>query len=175
MPQGNRTFLIISPDCYRILLTLRAMPATLHHKPLDRVRPAAIHSPSMAKWLQSAGKMLLVMTLVVSMGGHFAFLQAIAWGNMLVNYSSQSSFSEAVGKTFDGEHPCELCKVVKKTKSEEEKKPLLKAEMKMDIALPSPIHLSFPKGTDVVPVITRHTATFSTVYLGVPLQPPRAA
>jgi hypothetical protein len=43
---------------------------------------------------------------------------------------------EAAKKTFDGEHPCALCKVVKESKSQEERKPLAKSEMKLDVVLP---------------------------------------
>lgn len=84
----------------------------------------------MSQWVIRASQYLLIGTLLVSMGGHLALLQTVAWGNMLVEFSSKGSFSEAMDKTFDGEHPCHLCKVVKKSKSEGEKKPLLKAEMK---------------------------------------------
>lgn len=129
----------------------------------------------MSKWLQSAGKMLLVGTLLVSMGGHFALLQTIAWGNMLVSFSGQASFSEAVGKTFDGEHPCQLCKVVKKSKSEEQNKPLLKADMKMEIALPGEVKVPFPASTDVVMQAVVYCESFTEVYEAVPMQPPRAA
>jgi hypothetical protein len=129
----------------------------------------------MPKWLQSAGKMLLVATLIVSMGGHLALVQTVAWGTMLMNFSSESSFSEAVGKTFDGEHPCELCKVVKKSKESEEKKPVLKTEMKMEIALPAPVKVPFPRSTEAVFLTCGFTADFAEVYLAVPMQPPRAA
>lgn len=108
------------------------------------------------------------------MGGHWALLQTIAWGNMLVDFSSQSSISEAVGKTFDGEHPCALCKVVKKSKSEEEKKPLLKSEMKMEVILPAPVRVPFPRGTAVVFRVTEYSGTFEEVCLAVPTRPPRA-
>ena len=109
------------------------------------------------------------------MGGHWALLQTIAWGHMLVDFSSQSSISEAVGKTFDGEHPCALCKVVKKSKSEEEKKPLLKSEMKMEVILPAPVRVPFPRGTVVVFRVTEYCGTFEEICLAVPTQPPRAA
>lgn len=109
------------------------------------------------------------------MGGHLALLQTIAWGNMLVDFSSRSSLSEAVEKTFDGEHPCALCKVVRKSKSEEEKKPLLKSEMKMEVILPAPVKLPFPRSTELEFRVTEYSGAFAEVCLAVPLQPPRAA
>ncbi|MEO5913651.1 MAG: hypothetical protein ABIS50_05430 [Luteolibacter sp.] len=129
----------------------------------------------MSKWMRQLGQWLLIGMLLVSMGGHLALLQTIAWGNMLVDFSSKASLSEAMEKTFDGEHPCPLCKVVKKTKSEDEKKPMLKSEMKMEVALPVPVKVPFPRSTDLVFRVTEYSGTFSEVYLAVPMQPPRAA
>ncbi|MEO6478619.1 MAG: hypothetical protein ABIQ96_26095 [Luteolibacter sp.] len=125
--------------------------------------------------MRQLGQWLLIGMLLVSMGGHLALLQTIAWGNMLVDFSSKASLSEAMEKTFDGEHPCPLCKVVKKTKSEDEKKPMLKSEMKMEVALPVPVKVPFPRSTDLVFRVTEYSGTFSEVYLAVPMQPPRAA
>ncbi len=113
------------------------------------------------------------MTLIVSMGGHLALLQTLAWGNMLVEFSSSSSLSDAVGKTFDGEHPCELCQVVKKSKGEREKKPVLKSEMKLDVALPVPVDELRPHFLEVVFRVTEYAGTFASVYLVVPVRPPR--
>ncbi len=129
--------------------------------------------PAMSKWALRASQYLLVGILLVSMGGHLALLQTVAWGNMLVNFSSSSSLSEAVGKTFDGEHPCELCKVVTKSKSQDEKKPLLKSEMKMEVALP--VKVPFPRFSEVAFRVTEYAGTFAEVYLALPMQPPRAA
>ena len=125
--------------------------------------------------LLRASRYLLIVTWLVSMGGHLAMLQAVAWSNMLVDFTSKGSFSEAVNKTFDGEHPCAMCKAVKKSKSEEDKKPLLKSEMKMEVALPVPVKVPFPRSTELVFSVTGYTVTFSEVHLAVPMQPPRAA
>lgn len=127
----------------------------------------------MSKWALRAGQYLLVGILLVSMGGHLALLQTIAWGNMLVEFSSNSSLTEAVGKTFDGEHPCELCKVVKKSKDSEDKKPLLKSEMKLEVALPIPVQVPQPSYDEVVFRVTEYAGTFDAVYQTVPIQPPR--
>jgi len=59
--------------------------------------------------------------LVLSLGLHWAFLQTVAWTGMIVTYSRDASFKEAVTKTFDGEHPCPFCKVIKKGRAEEKK------------------------------------------------------
>ncbi|MCO5053617.1 MAG: hypothetical protein M9920_15160 [Verrucomicrobiae bacterium] len=46
------------------------------------------------------------------MGAHWALLQPIAWVGMMISYSRDASFTEAVSKTFDGKHPCALCEVI---------------------------------------------------------------
>jgi hypothetical protein len=127
----------------------------------------------MSKWALRAGQYLLIATLLVSMGGHLALLQTIAWGNMLVEFSSETSLSAAMDKTFDGEHPCPLCKVVKNSKDESEKKPLLKAQMKMEIALPTPVKVPSPRFSELTFRVTEYSGTFAEVHLAVPMQPPR--
>ena len=54
----------------------------------------------------------LVLTLSLSLGAHWALLQPVAWVGMVITYSRDASLAEAVSKTFDGQHPCALCKVI---------------------------------------------------------------
>lgn len=115
------------------------------------------------------------MTLIVSMGGHLVLFQTIAWGNMLVNFSSQGSLAEAVQKTFDGQHPCELCKAVKKTKENDDKKPLVQTKMKLEITLPVGVKLPMPRSKEVAFRVTEYRGGFVEIHLAVPTQPPRTA
>ena len=66
-------------------------------------------------------KLLLVATLTCSLGLHWALLQSVAWVNMAVHFSRSSPLTEALVKTFDGKHPCSLCKHISKSKSTEKK------------------------------------------------------
>ena len=51
--------------------------------------------------------------LVVIGGGHWAALQTVAWAQMIVDYTRDSgSLRQGVAQTFDGEHPCELCRQI---------------------------------------------------------------
>lgn len=110
---------------------------------------------------------------MVSMGGHLVLLQTIAWGSMIFSYSDKAPFSEAVEKTFDGEHPCELCKLVKETKREEEKKPVTLAMKKQDVVLASMIMAPVPRGTDLVPASTPYERWAPEECAEVLLRPPR--
>jgi len=129
----------------------------------------------MSKRVRCAIHWMLIGTLFVSLGGHLALLQTFAWGNMLVSFSRSDSIAEATKKTFDGDHPCSMCKVVKESKKQEEKKPVLKADSKMEVALPVPVRLKTLLGVPMVIPVPGYYVHGCEVCLGVLMQPPRAA
>ena len=55
--------------------------------------------------------MILGMT-----GAHWLMLQSVAWTNMVIDYSRTSSLKTAIEQTFDGQHPCKLCKLIQKAR-----------------------------------------------------------
>lgn len=59
-------------------------------------------------------RLLLILVTVFSIGLHCAVVQMVGWVSMTVKYSKSNSLSEALVMTFDGSHPCELCKFVEK-------------------------------------------------------------
>ena len=87
--------------------------------------------------MRGALRVVTMSMLVLSLGLHWAFLQTVAWAGMLVTYSREASIAEAVAKTFDGEHPCALCKVIKKGRTEErnQEQQQVKPEFKLDLSL----------------------------------------
>ncbi len=74
----------------------------------------------------------VILALVYSIGVHWFFLQSIAWVGMVVNYSQGSSLTVAVRKTFDGRHPCSLCKAIQRGKNAEKQKQIVTNELKFD-------------------------------------------
>ena len=66
-------------------------------------------------------KWFVVAALILTLGGHWAILQTAAWVGMTINYSQNGSLSAALTKTFDGKHPCKLCKMVSEAKKSESK------------------------------------------------------
>ena len=54
-----------------------------------------------------------------------------------MNYVQRFPLQEALVKTFDGKHPCKLCKVVQAGKSAEKKPDVQKIETKLDFFLVS--------------------------------------
>src|SRR6266700_2279611 len=83
--------------------------------------------------LRRLGHWLIVGALVLSIGAHWAILQSVAWVSMAVNFSQHSLIKEALVKTFDGRHPCKICKAVQEGKTSERKsespKPVTKLEL----------------------------------------------
>lgn len=44
-------------------------------------------------------------------------LQAVAWVRMAIAYSQTEGIGAGIKKTFDGEHPCPICKAIAKKTS----------------------------------------------------------
>ena len=77
-------------------------------------------------------QVLIVFSLVLAIGGHWALLQSIAWIGMLAKFSQTNSVSEAWVKTFDGKHPCKLCIAVQEGKKSEQEQESVRVERKLD-------------------------------------------
>jgi hypothetical protein len=67
------------------------------------------------------GHTLIIVSLLCATGTHWAMLQSVAWTTMLAENLHDSSFAEAIGKTFDGQHPCCLCKKIAAGKRSDKK------------------------------------------------------
>lgn len=52
------------------------------------------------------------LLLVLLIGGHWGMLQVVAWTGMLIDYSRDNTFVEAIGMTFSGEYRCSICQQV---------------------------------------------------------------
>ena len=78
---------------------------------------------------------LAVLTLTFVLGGHWAILQSVAWMTMVAGYSQTDPLKNALVKTFDGKHPCPICKFVAKGKKSEQKHETQKLLTKLDFIL----------------------------------------
>ena len=63
---------------------------------------------------------------------------------MLYKFSAQSTIGEAVSQTFSGEHPCQLCKLVRAGKNAEKTQELVKLETKFDFSVVAATSWFFP-------------------------------
>ena len=115
-------------------------------------------------------KGVLVLALCVTLGFHWALLQSVAWVGMIVNYSRQSSLRVAVCKTFDGQHPCALCKLVKAGKQDERKPEARQDTTKLDLFAERAEAFEFPSFIERSFVSPLSVSTRSE---SPPLPPPR--
>ncbi|MFO1512160.1 MAG: hypothetical protein U1F83_04475 [Verrucomicrobiota bacterium] len=67
------------------------------------------------------GNILMLVALLTAIGGHWALFQTVAWTNMLAENLRTESLGAALANTFDGEHPCSMCKVISQGKKSEKK------------------------------------------------------
>lgn len=94
---------------------------------------------------------LLISALVVSLGTPWALLQSVAWFSMLVRYSQETTFLQAMVMTFDGKHPCKLCHLVQQGSAEDRahQKKMAKHDESIQLGLPpvsfSLFHPSMPR------------------------------
>jgi hypothetical protein len=82
--------------------------------------------------LARPAKILVVIALVLTTGLHWAVLQTVAWGAMLANNLRSESLTCAVSQTFDGAHPCCLCKAIAAAKQSQKKSDAVAATFKME-------------------------------------------
>ena len=78
--------------------------------------------------------MVMTLSLFMALGGPLALLQGVAWVTMVHDFSKSGSLSQAVEKTFDGQHPCPLCQKLSKARAAEEKAPVtVKIDKKAEV------------------------------------------
>lgn len=82
--------------------------------------------------LLKLGKVLIVFSLVATLSAHWALLQTVAWTSMLADNLESCSFHDAVVRTFDGQHPCPLCKAIAAAKKSEQKNQATFGQQKLD-------------------------------------------
>jgi len=115
----------------------------------------------------------MAVVLACSVGLHWAFLQSVAWTTMLVDNLSTTSLSVALERTFDGKHPCPLCKAIAKGRKSEKKSDRLLSLKKFEALNQAPaMHVSPPAS---FPRIATQDAFLTAIAHAPPKPPPRAA
>lgn len=125
--------------------------------------------------VRRCGTWFVLLALVVTTGAHWAVLQLTAWSGMLVEFAQQGSLRDAVTKTFDGRHPCRLCRVVREGRAEERDRTPPSTWSKLDL-LPFPPAASMTLAPQGEPLAIRRLQEFpGTRQDSPPVPPPRAA
>ena len=105
-------------------------------------------------------------------GGHWAVLQTVAWTTMLAGSVGTDSFATAVRNTFDGKHPCCLCKQIAASK-QSEKKSEFTVQFKPPEFLPAAPRFVFAAPSSFL-VLTAAGDFLRSVCRTPPTPPPRA-
>lgn len=74
----------------------------------------------------------MIVALLTATGMHWLALQSAAWTAMLARNLQTASFAQALNRTFDGKHPCSLCKQISKDKQTEKKSELQTEQRKLE-------------------------------------------
>jgi hypothetical protein len=69
------------------------------------------------------GMPLVCLTFFALSGGHWALFQAIAWAQMIRDYSRTATIVEAIDRTFNGRSPCGMCTKISEERQKEKSTP----------------------------------------------------
>lgn len=112
---------------------------------------------------------MVIAALVATTGAHWMLLQSVAWTTMLADNLHSASLHVALVKTFDGKHPCCLCKAIAAGKQSEQKKEFTTQLQKLEFP---PVKENFvliaPSQFQLVP----QTNTFAEALAQKPPTPP---
>lgn len=74
----------------------------------------------------------MLVAMLATTGAHWALLQSVAWTEMLTQNLHSSSIQTAIQKTFDGKHPCAMCKAVATGQKSEKKSEFASQSQKLE-------------------------------------------
>jgi len=118
-------------------------------------------------------QIILVFAVFCMANGSDFIAQGFAWGTMIIDYSSHDTVVEAVLKTFDGNHPCKICKKVDEQQHSQTKRMMEAGLRKLDLCCATPDLLILPDlGGTTFPAFEAKTLPMSAE---PPFQPPRLA
>jgi hypothetical protein len=131
--------------------------------------------PTQGRLFKTIGNIACVLAMLAMLGGHWAVLQSLAWARMLGQYAREGTLASALVKTFDGQHPCQLCLSIKHGQQQEQTQdknlPLIKLGELPDLLCdyrPTPVPLPILEATDPIPFVPRGHRDF----IDSPLTPP---
>lgn len=97
------------------------------------------------KFTSNIGHAAAALAIFVVAGGHWGAMQTVAWAGMLWSYTqAEGSLLSGVKKTFDGDHPCKMCKSIKAAKEKERAVPVTLVALKKIESLPAPVCAALP-------------------------------
>jgi hypothetical protein len=82
--------------------------------------------------MQRLARTFVLLTVVLTIGLHWAVLQSVAWAGMFATYSQENSISQSIAKTFSGEDPCRICNLVQEGRNAETDQETVNQTFKLD-------------------------------------------
>jgi hypothetical protein len=129
----------------------------------------------MKRALRITGAAACLFAVFLSVGGHWAVLQSIAWARMFADFSRTESLASAVEKTFDGRHPCAMCLKIREGRAQEKNPPPLLKWEKLPEFVPQVVRMFVP----VPPIAGQPVVTFVPIlhadFISTPPKPPPRA
>ena len=121
-------------------------PTKAAHYPILGLLDNFLFQPDKAGVFSRVGHLLLIVALLGATGAHWAALQSVAWATMLADNARVASLTEALGKTFDGKHPCPICKKIAQGRQSEKKSDFQTELKKLDFFNQQPAFCFNPPG-----------------------------
>lgn len=119
------------------------------------------------------GHALVLCALLIGIGAHWLVLQSVAWTAMLADNLRTAPLPQAVGLTFDGRHPCSLCKHIAAGKKSEQKSEFPLQLKKLQFLSATP-RFAFSAPAQF-PQLVESRVSWNSVCGEPPTPPPRAA
>ncbi len=98
-------------------------------------------------------RIIAATLLALFLGVHWFALQSVGWASMLVSRTQTAGWQEAVRTTFDGDHPCEVCRLVSAGRKAE-KQPVVEFKVtKIEAGVPSSqVEIPEPPVDSAIPI-----------------------
>ena len=91
---------------------------------------------------------LLILCCLLSVSGlHWFAVQTVAWAGMLATRSSEVGFVDAARTTFDGAHPCALCRTVDQKRSDDQDGRKIAGDILVRLQFVVPVGAAIPTRT----------------------------
>ena len=113
------------------------------------------------------------LMLAIMLGMHWTVLQSVGWVTMLASHSVETTFSNALVKTFDGNHPCKICIAVREGRQSEREQKTITSLDRLDWLLThDALTIFWPSSIDFPSSVHRAPPSFGRP---PPAPPPRLA
>jgi hypothetical protein len=121
--------------------------------------------------LKRLSQVLMLVAVLAASGAQWTVLQSIAWTTMLANNLQTRTFCQALTMTFDGKHPCCLCKAIAAGKRSQKKQAFSHSLKRLEFLAPGTLQL-FPTRSTFARLAHR-CLLWHAVPQKPPLPPPR--